>query len=152
MRVARELLFERLEALDRVRDRLPVGEHAAQPAVIDEMLARTTRGLGDRLLRLALGADEQNLATARDGRADELQSAREERHGLRQVKDMDAVAIAEDVGLHLRVPAVGLVAEVRAGFDQLLHGDDGCRHNLIPSGYASGKRMTRRAKPMRTEI
>src|SRR3546814_1119347 len=57
--VARQLLLEALEALDRVGDRLPVGEHAAQPAMVDEMLVRTARSLGDRLLRLALGADEQ---------------------------------------------------------------------------------------------
>jgi hypothetical protein len=34
---------------------------------------------------------------------------------------------------------VGLVAEVRAGLDQLLHGDDGSRHSLFLSGFASGK-------------
>ncbi len=27
-----------------------------------------------------------------------------------------------------------LVAEVRAGLDKLLHGDDGSRHRMIPSG------------------
>ncbi len=40
-------------------------------------------------------------------------------------------------GFILRVPAVGLVAEMRAGLDQLLHGDVGGRHGLSPSGYAS---------------
>ena len=63
-----------------------------------------------------------------------------ERHGLRQVEDVDAVAGAEDVRLHARVPAVGLVAEMRAGFDQLLHGDDRCRHRDFLSGCASGRR------------
>src|SRR5690242_1404271 len=130
--VARQALFERLEALDRLRDRLPVGQHAAEPAMVDEMLARLARGLGDRLLRLALGADEQHLAAGGDGRADELQRACEQRHGLRQIDDVDAVAIAEDVRLHLGVPAVRLVTEVSAGLEQLLHGDDGSRHNHIP--------------------
>lgn len=95
------------------------------------MLPRAARRLGDRLLRLALGADEQHLAARGDGRADEFQRTREQRHGLRQVDDVDAVAITEDVGLHLRVPAVGLVAEVRAGLDELLHRDDRCRHVLV---------------------
>ena len=31
-------------------------------------------------------------------------------------------------GFILRVPAVGLVAEVRSGLEQLLHGDDSGRH------------------------
>ena len=38
------------------------------------------RGFGDRLLRLALGADEQHLAARRDGAADEIERAREQRH------------------------------------------------------------------------
>jgi hypothetical protein len=37
--------------------------------MVDEMLARSARGLGDRLLRLALGADEQHLAARRHGGA-----------------------------------------------------------------------------------
>jgi hypothetical protein len=126
--VARELLLEALEALDRLGDGLPVGQHAAEPAVVDEVLAALARGLGDRLLRLALGADEQHLAARADGRRDEVERAREQRHGLRQVDDVHAVARAEDVRLHPRVPAVGLVAEVRAGLDQLVHGDGGNRH------------------------
>ena len=76
------------------------------------------------VLRLALGADEQHLAAAGDGLLDEVERAREQRHGLRQVDDVNAVAVAEDVRLHPRVPAVGLVAEMRAGLEQLLHGDD----------------------------
>jgi hypothetical protein len=32
---------------------------------------------------------------------------------------------------------VGLVAEMRSGLEQLLNGDDGCRHGFSPSGYAS---------------
>ena len=35
--------------------------------------------------------------------------------GLLQVDDVDAVAIAVDEALHLRVPAAGLVAEVDTG-------------------------------------
>jgi hypothetical protein len=38
---------------------------------------------------------------------------------------MDPVPIAEDVRLHLRVPAVGLVAEMGSGLEQLLHADVG---------------------------
>jgi hypothetical protein len=38
------------------------------------------------------------------------------RHRLREIDDMDVVASAEDVRAHLRVPAVGLMAEVHASF------------------------------------
>src|SRR5690606_23536136 len=72
-------------------------------------------------------------------RGDEIERARHQRHGLRQVDDVDAVARAEDVRLHARVPAVGLVAEVSAGLDQLLHRDGRNRHRYFLSGYASGK-------------
>jgi hypothetical protein len=34
--------------------------------MVDEMLAGATRGVGDRLLRLTLGADEQDLAATGD--------------------------------------------------------------------------------------
>ena len=43
------------------------------------------------------------------------------RHGLRQVEDVDAVADAEDVRRHLRVPAPRVVAEMHASFEQLAH-------------------------------
>src|SRR3546814_14465445 len=85
--------------------------------MVDEMLARLAGGFGDGILRLALGADEQHLAAGGDGRGNEVQRAAEERHGLRQVADVDAVALAEDVRLHARVPAVGLVAELGAGLE-----------------------------------
>src|SRR3546814_1993788 len=65
-------------------------------------------------------------------RGDEVERAREKRHGLRQVENVDAVARAENIGLHARVPTVGLVAEVGASFDKILHRDDRGRHSLSP--------------------
>src|SRR3546814_16325326 len=55
--VARKLFFERLEAFDRTRDRLPVGEHAAQPAMVDEMLTRSARRIGDRAGESRVGTE-----------------------------------------------------------------------------------------------
>ena len=43
------------------------------------------------------------------------------RHGLGEIDDVDVVAGAEDVIAHLRVPAVGLMAEMHASFQQLAH-------------------------------
>jgi len=41
---------------------------------------------------------------------------------------MNLAAFAEDIGSHLRVPAMRLVAEVSAGFEQAAHGEIGKRH------------------------
>jgi hypothetical protein len=91
---------------------------------------------------LALGADIEDLAAGGDGLPHEIERAREQRHGLAEVDDVDAVPLAEDVRLHLGVPAVGLVAEMRSGLEQLLHGDVVGRHGLSPSGYASARPRT----------
>jgi hypothetical protein len=41
---------------------------------------------------------------------------------------------------------MGLVAEVSAGLDQCLHGDDRSRHSHFLSGCSSGRQMTARAE------
>src|SRR3546814_4567100 len=102
MGIARKLLFQRFEALDRLRNCFPVGEHAAQPAMVDKVLARFACSLGNWVLRLTLGSDEQHLAAMRHCLRHEIQRAREKRHGLGQVKNMDAIPLAEDVWLHAR--------------------------------------------------
>ena len=43
---------------------------------------------------------------------------------LREIDEVDAPALAEDVAAHLGVPATRLVAEVDAGLQQLSHRDD----------------------------
>src|SRR5262249_56333082 len=79
---------------------------------------------------------------ARPGVPDE---AREEAVGgvdppqrLVQIDDVDAVALAEDEATHLRVPTARLVAEMDAGLQQLLHGDDS--HGVSPSVVTSARR------------
>jgi len=78
------------------------------------------RGLG-----LLLGAHEHHGAALAHAVGDEGVGAAEQAHGLLQVDDVDAVAGAEDVRLHLRVPALGLVAEVDAGLEQIPHREQG---------------------------
>ena len=41
--------------------------------------------------------------------------------GLAEVDDVDGVALLENEGLHLRVPALGLVAKVDAGLEKFRH-------------------------------
>jgi hypothetical protein len=56
---------------------------------------------------------------------------------LLEVDDVDAITLAEDVLRHLRVPALGLVAEVDPGLEELLHGDLCHRGRFLPVGFAS---------------
>ena len=56
-------------------------------------------------------------------RLGELQGVLEDLDRLLQVDDVDAVALAVDEFLHLRVPPLGLVAEMHPGFQQFLHCD-----------------------------
>ena len=83
------------------------------------------RGFLDRLLGLLLGADEQHLSALRDGVEKELAGILELHDGLAQVDDVDAVAGIENEGLHLRVPATGLVTEMHACFEELFNADIG---------------------------
>ncbi len=118
-------LLELLEALEALVDGREVGEHAAEPALVDVGHADAGGLLGDGLLGLLLGADEHDRAAVRDGLLDELVGAVDVRQRLEQVDDVDAVALGEDETLHLRVPATGLVPEVDAALQQLPHRDDG---------------------------
>src|SRR6185436_7998477 len=95
--VARQLLLKAFEALDRVGNGLPVGQHAAEPAMVDEVLTRRASRLGHRVLGLPLGADEQNLAAAGGGLLNEIECAGKQRNALRQVDDVNAVAVAENI-------------------------------------------------------
>ena len=115
--------LELLEQADALLDGDEVGEHATEPALVDVGLVGAGRLLGDRLLGLLLGADEQDLVAPGDGLADEFEGDIETLDGLGQVDDVDPVALGEDEGLHLRVPAAGLVAEVDTGLEQLAHGN-----------------------------
>jgi hypothetical protein len=94
---------------------LEVGEHSAQPTLVDVGRAALL-GVGlDRVLSLLLGADEQHGSTVGDRVTDQGVGRLDALQGLLQVDDVDAVAVSEDEALHLRVPAPGLVAEVDSG-------------------------------------
>jgi hypothetical protein len=109
-----------------------VGQHAAQPALVDVGHAHALRLLGDGLLGLLLRADEEDVAAVGDRLLDELVGAVDVRQRLLEVDDVDAVALGEDEALHLRVPTAGLVSKVDAAVKQLAHGYDG--HADAPSG------------------
>ena len=91
---------------------------------------------------LALGADEQHATAGGRHLAHLDQRLMQQRHRLREIDDVDVGAGAEDVAFHLRVPAVGLVAEVGASFQELTHREIGKRQGLTPSSGAPPQAKT----------
>src|SRR5208283_5536714 len=75
------------------------------------------------ILRLALGAHEEDGLAARAQLGDKLRRLLEKLQRLLQVDDVDSVALAKDVFLHLGIPALGLMPEVNTRFEQFLNGD-----------------------------
>src|SRR5688572_6350445 len=118
-------LVQLIEPVDALLDRHEVREEAAEPALVDEVHVGALRLLGDRLLRLLLGPDEEDLPSVGGKIADERVCLFDARERLLQVDDVDPVPLHEDEALHLRVPAARLVAEVDPGLQELFHGDNG---------------------------
>ncbi len=147
--------LELLEALQALEDGLEVGEHPAEPALVDVGHADACRLLGDGLLGLLLGADEHHAAAVGDRLLDELVGAVDVGQRLLQVDDVDAVALSEDEALHLRVPAAGLMPEVHAGIEHFLHGDDGHAGrpplSFVPAGLPGARGVRPRLSPTARE-
>ena len=108
---------------------LEVREHATEPTLIDIRHTYAGRLLCDWLLSLLLGTDEHHRTAMSNGFLDELVGTIDVRQRLLKIDDVDAVALVEDESLHLRVPTAGLMPEVHAAFQQLLHCYDG--HGLV---------------------
>eukprot|EP01139_Manchomonas_bermudensis_P020383 Amastigsp_a678623_9.p2 type:complete len:188 gc:universal Amastigsp_a678623_9:706-143(-) len=110
-----------LEALDRGLDRLEIGQHAAQPALVDKRHAGAPGFGGNQLTGLALGADHQDGAAVGRQLFGELHRVLEHRQRFFEVDDVDTVAMAEDIRGHLGIPEAGLVTEMDAGFQHFTH-------------------------------
>ena len=123
--------FQVTQALDRSTDGLVVGQHAAEPAVIDIRRAATSSFFGNDLASGTLGAYEQDLVLAGSQLLNEGQSLVEHRQGLFQVDDVNLVARAENEFAHFRVPVTGLVAEVHTGLQHIAHIDLGHDRSLV---------------------
>ena len=95
----------------------------AEPTVGDVGLTSTLGLSDDGLLSLLLGADEEDLAALGSGLGQEAVSLVGLDDGALQVEDVDAVALAEDVGLHLGAPTTGLVTEVNASLQKGVDSD-----------------------------
>ena len=128
------LNFQLTQTLDRGADGFVVGQHAAQPAVIDERRATTSSFFANDLASGTLGADEQDLVLASSQLLNESLSFVEHRQGFFEVDDVNLVTRAENVLAHFRVPVTGLVAEVHTGLQHIAHVDLGHDSSLNKSG------------------
>src|ERR1017187_6870102 len=128
-------LIQFLKALHRLLHGHPVGEQPAEPALVDVRHPRAIGLFGHGFLGLALGADEENRLAAGAQLSDELRRVLEQLERLLQVDDVDPIALAKNVFLHLWIPALGLMPEVNTRFEQLLHCDRG---HWPPLWIASG--------------
>src|ERR1035437_1438302 len=120
-------------ALDAPGHSGEVGEHATQPALVDEGHSAGVRVVRDRALSLLLGAHEEDDAAFGDEVADVGVTLLNAREGLAQVNQVDAVALAEDEATHLGIPTTSLVSEMDAGVKEFLQSDEG-HENFLPFG------------------
>ena len=118
-------LLDGLEPVDAGLDGLEVGEHTAQPPLVHVELLAALGFLLNGFGGLLLGADEKDILVLAGQVTDEVVGLFDFLDGHLQVDDVDAVALGEDIGLHLGVPTAGLVAEMYTGLQQLLHRDHG---------------------------
>ena len=93
--------------------------HVEHPAAL--------RFFGDGFLRLTLGAEEKNALALRRLLRDVTSRLAEKFQGFLKVNDVDSVALAENIFLHFRIPAPGLVAEVNSRLQQLFHRNFDCQ-------------------------
>ena len=116
--------LELLEPADAAADGAEVGEHTAQPPGVDVMNAGAGRFIADGILRLLLGAHKKHgFAVGRQIAHEHIRFLQLADRFL-QVDDINAVALRKNIRGHFGVPAAGLVSEVDAGLQQLLHGYD----------------------------
>ena len=110
-----------LQTLDGFLYRGHVGQQSAQPALVDEVLTGAQRFFGNRFLSLPLGAHEKNGFALRGHFAHVAHRVLEEFESFLKIYDVDPITFAKDVFFHLWIPALGLVPEVNAGFEQFFH-------------------------------
>src|SRR5690606_8341351 len=120
-RFVSEHRLEILETFDAGTHGLEVREQPTEPTLVDVRHAAALGFGRQHLLSPLLGAYEQDGASATGDVPQEVERLLALDQRLLQVDDEDAVAFSEDVTLHLRVAALGLVTEVHTRFEKLLH-------------------------------
>jgi hypothetical protein len=114
---SRLLVFQPDKLVNTGLDSGEVGEHTAQPALIDKVHT-TAFGFFYRFLRLFL-VPTKNSFSLGNGFSDELQALASITAVTFQINDVNAITFGEDVVFHPRVPTTRLMTEVRSRFEEL---------------------------------
>ena len=151
-------LVQFLEPLHRLLNGHPVGQQTTQPTLVDVEHSAAPCLFGNGFLRLPLGSDEEHEPAVGGEFLHELRRFLEHLQRLLQVDDVNPVALAEDILLHLRIPALRLMPEVNSGFEQLFHGDISQVTSLLdcilqlPAASQSGRRLATTTQPLLLQL
>ena len=107
-------LFQFDQLVDTAADDIEICEQAAQPTLIDITAFGLDGVVLDDVLRLFLGAHQQDVLPFLRHLADKRDGLLENLHSLLQVDDVDPVPLPEYKLFHLGIPPLGLVTKVDA--------------------------------------
>src|SRR6266545_2537091 len=112
-----------LETLDGLLNGLEVCQQAAEPTLVNVILATAFSFFADSILGLSLCTDKKDRLSSVFRNCIGNKAERIAKHSLSflQVNNVDAIALAENVFLHLRIPAPNLVAEMHASLQEFFH-------------------------------
>jgi hypothetical protein len=97
----------------------------------------TTGGFLNRLLSLTLSSQKQNRFSLNAQLKHKLNRILKKLKAFLQINYVNTIPLPEDIFLHLRIPAFGLVAEMNSRLQQLFHG----YRNQIEPPQASASRI-----------
>ena len=115
--------FQIFQALDGLTNSFPVGQHAAQPAMVHEELVAAVSSIFHSFACSALSTNEQNLTFTGRDLVQLSQGFVEHWYSFLKVDDVNFVTCAEDERLHFRVPVTGLVTKVNTSLEHVAHGN-----------------------------
>ena len=109
-------LLDIVQSLDSAADGFVVGQHSAQPSLIDIILSASGSLVKDRVLRLLLCSHKENRLAGFGNVLHERIRFLNFLHRLLQIDNVDSISLCEDVRSHLRIPSPGLMSEMNTGF------------------------------------
>ncbi len=89
--------------------------------IVERLVSVPPSQLFHRFLRLLLAAHKQDLPAATGHLLQKFGRTMQLLHGLIEIDDINLVPLLKDKGLHLRIPALGLVPKVDPGLKELRH-------------------------------
>src|SRR5215216_7925479 len=95
-----------------VTDLYEIHQRSTEPTAIDKVLAGSPSFTFHNILGLLLGAHKENFASAGCCVDHKVMRRREQGNSLLEIDDVYAIPLGENVRLHLRVPALRLMAEM----------------------------------------